>query len=305
MATMTPVRHKSGADLFAEDICRLHDRLEFRGLPDAITGEPLHCYDTGDGLLTFAVRDGQIPERYLRGILGFRFAQYIRLGWISRELVYRRALYHEPLRPPTGVPDVHVLSLCLSSGKIRGYVGLAGSKDPAALPLDAPERHRYATEVAHDIDMLAPYARPQLTTHRVFEVKRFLRDQNMGALPLAALVPWHIVLGFGRSLLALGGPGRDVLAIGDAKEHIAMRHLRLMGLDLDVIHGTSPRLARDDINWPIYDQEVLAKPFIGQLPATYADDMDLIDSFLTEAKGRAPVRDLVAALVRRRSEVGP
>jgi hypothetical protein len=290
---------------YVAGICKLHEDLGFRGLPDAVTGDPLHVHESGDGLLTLAVRDSQLPARYLRGILGFRFSQYLRLGWISPELTYQRALYHEPLRRHDGVEDVHILTLSVTTGKILGYVGLAGSMDPAPLPLDAPVRSRLTTEIAHDINMLAPYAAPGWNTHQVFEVKRFLRNQAMPAVPIAALVPWHIVLGFGRTLLTLGGEARRVLPVGDAKESVAIRHLRLMGLRLDVVHGTSPSLPGTDLYWPIYQQDELAKPFVGRLPETYAGDMDIIEAYLEDARGEASVRPLVATLTRRRQEVGP
>ncbi|MBC3840831.1 hypothetical protein GXW82_12695 [Streptacidiphilus sp. 4-A2] len=203
-------------------------------------GEPLHRHEHGDGLVTIAVRDSQLPLRYLRGVLGFRLSQYLRLGWICPALVQQRALYHEPARPPYGVEDVHIITLGQADGRILGYVGLSGSYDQVPLALDAPDRPRLTTETAHQVDLLRRYAGPGLDTHRVFEVKRFLRNLDMERGTQASLVPWHIVLGFGRSLLALGGPQRRVLAVGDAKEQVAIRHLLLMGLDLEVVGAPRP-----------------------------------------------------------------
>jgi hypothetical protein len=150
------------------------------------------------------------------------------------------------------------------------------------------------------VDLLAARAAPGWTVHHVFEVKRFLRDQAMPPGPAATRVPWHVVLGFGRTLLRLGGPDRRVLVVGDAKERVAMRHLELMGLDLEVVHGTSPSLPRTDPNWPIYAQENLAKPFIGAIPPSYADDVRTIEEHLSYHPGEEPVRALISKLWQRR-----
>ncbi|MDH6124049.1 hypothetical protein [Kitasatospora sp. GP82] len=300
--TLTADQPTAVAGRYTASILRLHERLHYPGLLEAVRGEPLHHHDHGDGLVTLAVRDSQLPLRYLRGILGFRLAQYLRLGWICPSLVQRAALFHEPFRPAHGVEDVHIVTLSAESGRILGYVGLSGSYDPEPLPLDAPGRPRLATELAHRIDLLGPYAAPELHTHHAFEVKRFLRDQSMPPGALASLVPWHIVLGFGRSLLALGGPQRRMLAVGDAKEEVAIRHLTLMGLDLTVVDGTSPSLPRSELMWPIYEQDTIAKPFVGRLPEGFRADMDTIETYLTEARGTRNAHALVEQLARRRKE---
>ena len=79
-----------GQDLvrrFADDIVKLHGRLSFRQLPDAIVGDPLYLSeDFGDGLVTITFSDGQIPARYMKGVLGFRLAQYLKLAAKSPSL---------------------------------------------------------------------------------------------------------------------------------------------------------------------------------------------------------------------------
>ncbi|MBC3840830.1 hypothetical protein GXW82_12690 [Streptacidiphilus sp. 4-A2] len=54
--------------------------------------------------------------------------------------------------------------------------------------------------------------------------------------------------------------------------------------------------------WPIYQQETIAKPFVGRIPQTFADDMDTIDAYLAESRGTRDARPLVELLVRRRKE---
>lgn len=264
---------------YARDIVRLHERLSYRRLPMEMEGDPLSLVeDPGAALVTVTGRDSQFPSRYLRGLLGFRLAQYLRLNWISADAVHRSAVFHEPLPHPRAVQNIHTVTLCTRSGKIRGYVGLACSADPESLPLDSAGRVPFPTEAAHGVDLLGRYARPGLGTHQAYEFKRFLRDQTMARGEQYVRVPWHLILGMGEAVLALDGAVRIVL--GDAKEHVALRHLRLVGFDLHVVEGTSPRLDESDPMAPIYRQRVMAKPFVAPVPADAVWYQDVVRSHL-------------------------
>ena len=281
---------------YAEGIITLHDRMTYGRLPEQISGDPLHVHQSGDGLLTLAVRDSQVPHRYLLGMLGFRIAQYLRLGWVSQPVVYRDALFHEPLRPAAGQEDIHVVSLCLTTGRIRGYAALAGSRDPGPLPLDDPERTRLSVEKDHKIDLMGPCAAEGWTTHQVYEAKRLLRDQTMPRGELGARVPWHVLMAWGRALMVLEEFLPRVLVAGDAKESGSLRHLRRMGFRLDVVEGTSPGLPETDLLWPIFQTDEQAKPFVGRLGPDFARRMDTISAFLARPLGSEPVGTLLGEL---------
>ncbi|MER7727198.1 hypothetical protein [Streptomyces sp. NPDC096323] len=290
---------------YVADIIELHERLSYRQLPAEIDGAPLnYAEDEQSGLITVTARDSQFPARYLRGILGFRLAQYLRLSWISADRVYRTAAYHEPLPRPGGIESIHTVTLCSRTGRIRGYVGLSCSSDAMSLPLDSSRRTPFPTEVAHGVDLLAPYARPGLGTHQVFEIKRFLRDQ---AMPLGIQhdrVPWHLMLGMGDAMIQLGDAIR--LVLGDAKEHVALRHLRLGGFDLRVIEDTSPSLPASDPLAPIYHQGIVAKPFVAPVPDDLPWYRDVIRSYLDGTSDLTSHHDMVARLAgRRRKTDGP
>jgi hypothetical protein len=281
---------------YVEGIIRLHDRMTYPSLPEQIRGDPVHVHQSGDGLLTLAVRDSQLPHRYLIGLLGFRLAQYLRLGWVSQPIVYRDALFHEPLRPAVGQEDIHVVSLCLATGRIRGYAALAGSRDPDPLPLDGPGRTRLSVEKDHKVDLMGRYAAEGWTTHQVYEAKRLLRDQTMPRCELGARVPWHVLMAWGRALMALDDSLPRVLVAGDAKESGSLRHLRRMGFRLDVVEGTSPGLPETDLLWPIFVTGEQAKPFIGRLGPDFAQRMDTISAFLARPLGSEPVSALLDEL---------
>lgn len=296
--------HPGAVERFSRDIVDLHGRLTFEGLPEAVRGEPVHRHDSGDGLLTLAFRDSQLPQRYLLGLHGFRLAQYLRLGWVCEVQVHQRALFHEPMRPRHGQEDVHVVCLCLRTGRIQGYAALAGSRDPEPLPLDAPERRLLAVEKDHRVRLLDPCAEPGLTTHHIYEAKRLLRDQAMPRGDLAARVPWHVLLAWGQALWAAGGGGHRALVAGDAKERGSLRHLRLMGFRLDVVEGTAPSLPRTDLLWPIFESAEVAKPFVGRMPDSFPGNLEAIAAFLDGPPGARPVAALIEELSERTLEPG-
>ncbi|MCX4966050.1 hypothetical protein OHA98_14590 [Streptomyces sp. NBC_00654] len=293
-AVVAEPRAHPSAVRFAEDIVRLHRRLSFAGLPDAVGGQPLYLRESRDGdLLTLAVRESQLPRRYVLGIQGFRLAQFLERGWVCRSHLHRLAAFHEPLRPPHPVDDVHVVALSPATGKILGYTFLAGSLDAEPLPLDSPARARLSVERDHGLDLLGRAAAPGWTTHRVYEAKRQLRAAGMPRGVLATRIPWHVMAGMGRSLLALGGPRGRVMVAGDAKEGGSFRHLELMGLDLDIVHGPPPNVPRTDLFWPLFDTDLHAKPFLARLPGTFAGDMGAIEGYLADADDDRSIRVLM------------
>ena len=287
---------------YVADIVRLHSELDFRGLADHLIGQPIHFrQDDQYELITLTVLDDQLPLRYLNGVLGFRMAQYLRLGWMSERLVYEGAMFRETVDHPDGVQNLHTVTLSSRTGRIHGYIGLACTKDPAPLPLDDPARYRFATENAHDIDLVSRYAAPGLTTHQAFEIKRFVRDLEMQAGKAAEAVPWELLLSLGKSIVR--GDGRIGIMLGDAKEHRALRHFRLTGFDVHVETGTSPRLPETDVLAPIYDQDIVAVPFIAPVPPDLDDFMNVIQDSLAADAGIAPmVKRLMQLKGRRRRQ---
>jgi hypothetical protein len=281
---------------FADDVVRLHGQLSFRRLPDAIKGEPLYFSDDiGDGLITMTVCDSQIPARYLKGVLGFRLAQYLRLGLISNELVYQGALFHEPnASSERAVENIHTVTLDAETGRILGYIGLVCSLDPESMPLDSPRRSRFPAESAHHVDIISRFAEPGLGSHQVYEIKRFVCDLSMERGGQRARVPWHLILGLGSGVVNLGDKVRIVL--GDSKESGALRHIRLLGMDPVVIDQTTPSLPKSELMWPSYTQKVLAKPFAAPVPDHAPHVLALLRASLRGDVGPTSERGLLAEL---------
>ncbi|BCL28599.1 hypothetical protein ACFFS2_30330 [Streptomyces aurantiacus] len=296
-AERSPAREQ---ERYVSDIVRLHSTLDFRSLPDHVVGDPLYCgYDPRDELITLTVEDDQLPPRYLNGIMGFRLVQYLRLGWLSPQLVYERAVFRETAQHPQGVQNIHTVSLCTRTGRIRGYIGLGCSQDPLSMPLGHPDRGRFSTEAAHGIDLLSRFAADGTGTHQAFEIKRFVRDLNLPPGPGTERVSWHLLLGLGRAICQAGDRMRVLL--GDAKENVAIRHFRLTGFDLQIDRGTTPRLPETDLMAPIYRQPVTAVPFVARVHADLGDYMDLIGDYLGDGPAAMTLPDMVAAMTARRS----
>ncbi|HWF36018.1 MAG TPA: hypothetical protein VG295_11615 [Solirubrobacteraceae bacterium] len=288
--------HSNRVQYYAENLVRRQARCRYLGLADAIGGEPLvRLEGYGDGLTTVSVRESQLAWGHLCGVLGFRLAQFLQTGLMDPELVYRRELVHEPLVPATGPETIHTVTLT-ESGQIVGYIALVASPDPEPLALEDPARRPFPAEVAHQVELLSRYAAPGRTSHNAYEVKRFVRDHSLARGMQRDRVPWHLILAIGK--VGLQTPEIE-LVLGDSSERGALRHLRLVGFELDVVEGTKPALPRSELMWPSYELPAhrLAKPFVGAVPSDLADYMEAIESGLVELDAEASQREAVARLV--------
>lgn len=290
-----PTEARGAAERYVRNLIRMHAELRHPGLADAVQGEPLCRLDGyGDGLTTVSVRESQLPEPFLRGVLGFRLAQFLQAGLMDPALVYQQGLVHEPVILSKGPETIHTITVT-DSGRIVGYIALVGSADATPLPLDSPVRARFPAEVAHDVDLLASYASSGWTSHNAYEVKRFVREQSMPRGAQRDRVPWHLILAIGKIGLRLG---HIHVVLGDSSERGALRHLRLVGFDLVVVEGTNPCLPRSELMWPSYDfpPEKLAKPFAGAVPHDLAEFMEAIESGLADVGAEAQ-RKAVSRLI--------
>jgi len=263
------------AHRYASEIIRLHEKLRFQRLPDAIDGDPIVSFADPAGLTTLSVTESQLPLRYLRALLGFRLAKFLENGFMDPELALRHALYHEPVERRAGQETLHVVTMD-SAGQIVGYAALYGAQDASPEPLDSPRRRPFPAEVAHSVDLLSRFAAPGLDSHHVYETKRMVRDPSMTSSSCGGRVPWHLILGLGITLLT-----REAGAVlGDARQGGALRHLRAVGFSPVVIDGTRPTLPRTELMWPSYRNPVVAKPFAALVPPRFGRVLQVIHDVL-------------------------
>ncbi len=304
-AQFTPgVEASAAAQRFTDELVRFHAEARYPGIVQAIEGRPLLLLDNyDDGLTTFGVRESQLPERYVRAIMGFRLAQFLQVGWMDPILAYERELSHEPLVPPAGPETIHTVTLT-ETGAIVGYIGFVGAPDASPMPLDTPARALFPVEAAHNVELLSPFAAPGRTTHSVWEIKRFARSRSMPRGAQRDRVPWHLILALGRIAIAIGDEAQVIL--GDSGDRGALRHLRLVGFELVVVEDTDPWLPRTELMWPSYQvpKAQRSKPFVGEIPADVGDYMDAIELGLVEDRCADWQKKAIARLVQLHQAAG-
>jgi hypothetical protein len=276
MTTSDTISAQTKQVRFTDDILSMHSKLRFGALLQEIEGEPLcRLSGLGDGLTTITVRQSQIPDRYLRGILGFRLSQFLRSGLMSVDVAYLNGLAHEPMVETA--ETIHTITMT-ESGEIIGYIGCVASADLVPVPLDGAGRRHFPAEFAHRIDLVSPLASSELRTDHVFEIKRFTRSSLILDPQLGAKACWHLLLSLGKTIVAPDSMIKIIL--GDSRESRALRYLRLIGFEPTVINGTKPSLPRTDLMWPSYEQEKLVKPFIAHVPTDFANFLEVVESGL-------------------------
>lgn len=271
--TITALHHETAptpekdcvAQRYTRDIRHLHDVLRWGRIYDELAGVGTAYRVRRNGVVTVAAQTKDIPHRYLLGLAGFRLAQYLRVGYASNEVTFRQALFCEPITAlnPT---DWHALALDETSGEILGYLELAGNGDGIPQPVHgASNRNPFPVEQAHRIDLFQAVApRRDLTTHTVWEAKRFVHNGNIQRKDLRLRVSLELLLAMGR-IVESAYPA--VLAvIGDAEAHVALRHVVLLGLHATVVTGTVPRLPDDDLTHPMYITRDVVEPFYAEVP---------------------------------------
>ncbi|MEU7040702.1 hypothetical protein AB0A77_06535 [Streptomyces varsoviensis] len=252
---------------YIADILRLHSRLSFGGLAGRLHRTDSHVYRAahGKGVITTAAPTEAIPERYLLGLAGFRLSEYLRAGYASEDIVFDNSLFCEPVQ---GIhqSDIHVITTDQETGRILGYVSLAHSEDHSPRPLDAPDRRLFPCEQAHNLRLLSLLPPSDgLTTHSVREVKRFVQAHSLTDRTLRLRVMLGLLAGISGILCQERHTTR--MLIGDVEKHVALRHLVLLGLDVHLLDGTTPRLGLKELMHPMYVTREKVYPFLAHLPS--------------------------------------
>ena len=251
------------SDRYAADVVSLNRDLSFRNLVHQDAAIFTHFAERGDGLVTLAVPTRHLPHRYLIGLQGFRLAQYLQLGWACSDVAYRQAIFCEPIGV-THADDEHIITMT-PSGRILGYVSLATNGDGETRDLFDPERASYPVEEAHGInifDHVAPL--PGVRTHEVRELKRFVHSRTLADRTQRLRVTLELLHGLGQAVAATAPAVRTL--IGDVEEHVALRHLLMAGLEVQLVEGTAPQLTDHDLLKHAYTERASVKPFVSHLP---------------------------------------
>lgn len=279
---------------YIQDILRMHSRLSFHGMAGELQKNDALLYQAnhGRGLVTLVAHTDQIPERYLIGLAGFRLAEYLQAGFASEELVFGRSLFCEPIRE-FHQDDTHVITIDEETGRILGYVALAHSQDPEPRRLADPGRLPFPCEEVHSIRLQTalpdlPHVRA-LETRHIREVKRLAHNHTVTARDLRLRITLELLAGVTMAVYAERDSIR--LLIGDVEEHIALKHLVLLGLDVYLLTGTTPKLSRQDLMHPRYFNAEKVLPFYSWIPPV--EDVAQVGKQLEQAAAAlSPIRAL-------------
>lgn len=283
---------------YVQDILRMHSRLSFHGMAAELRRNDALLYrsDHGQGLTTLAAHTTAIPDRYLLGLAGFRLSEYLQAGFASEDLVFNRSLFCEPIQEFHDT-DTHIITIDTDTGRILGYVALAHSKDPQPRPLTAPDRSLFPCEEAHAMRLhtALPDA-AELCTHQIREIKRLAHAHSVTDRSLRLRITLELLAGITMAIHAEGNSTR--LLIGDVEEHVALRHLVLLGLEVHLLTGTTPGLSQHNLMHPMYVTREKVLPFYTWIPE--AEEVIRRGKLLEEAAASASplraLRELLAQL---------
>lgn len=277
---------------YARDILALQDGLNFRSLLKTGSADSTYHARRPGGLLTLGLRTDQLGDRHLLGLQGFRLAQYLQLGWVCEDVIASRGMFCEPTQGLRD-DDLHMVTMS-ESGEILGYLGLVGTEDVTPLELRDPARAPFPVEKAHGINLFDVVdAGDAMTTDQVRELKRFVHRRSMTDRGLRLRVTLELLLAAGT--LVLGLPTTR-LVVGDVEEHVALRHLMMVGLRIRLIEGTQPQLTERDYLHLAYEKRATVKPFVAEVPAAdeIAARMRRLDAVLSSNDPGSGTRQLIA-----------
>jgi cyclic nucleotide-binding protein len=234
------------------------------------------------GAAVVAVPTTSLPAAAMAGLLQFRLAQYLDIGFIDRRLAHRAAMRSEPASV-VAPGDIHVVAGAPGTGEVLCYAVLEQPPDAVAgCRLRSPDRPLYPVERVHGAGL---YQRlpilPDLRVAKVRELGRFVKNQR----PAAAreLVARAVVeLGVAVFRLVAGALRLTLDAVvGDLEEHVAKQNLDFFHIPSVVIHGTVPYQPSASYLYPryqlhtVYPFACLASDVYTALPRLHAIDQAL------------------------------
>lgn len=193
------------------------------------------------GISVTAVRTRALDHEQLVALMRYRLAQYLAIGFVDAERVYREHLHHEPL-DHVAPDDVHVVAGDAETGELVCY---AAMRSIAGAPPDATVRMRdrplFPAEEVHGWGIYQRLRElPDIRVSRVRELGRFVKNQAFAPLDHRAIRgPIEVATAFFR---LLGEELRDEIdaGVGDFEEGVAMQNFAYFHVPMAVLHGTVP-----------------------------------------------------------------
>jgi hypothetical protein len=243
----------AAADFFAEEVISRGAAVRVPGLLTSPPAGALYRVAGRHGVAVAALPTTSLTRGDVASLLRFRLAQYLDIGFVDRQIAYRRQMRTEP-ESIVAPGDVHVVAGHPDTGEILCYAVV--EEPPLAPPgsrVRSEHRALFPVEQVHGAGL---YNRlpilPDLPVAKVREMGRFVRNQRPAAgRDLVARAVVEVCVAVFR---LMAGPMRmDVDAvIGDLEENVAKHNLDFLHVPCAVIHGTVPYLGGASHLYPRY-----------------------------------------------------
>lgn len=253
----TELRRSAGGDdrvaAFCREVVAAGTRVR---LPHLLRSPPpgsLYHQEERHGVTVVAAPTTGLAARTLAGLLRFRLAQYLDIGFIDRHLAWQREMRTEPASV-VAPGDIHLVAGVPATGEVLCYAVLEQPPDaPGGCRLRSTNRPLYPVERVHGAGL---YQRlpilPDLPVAKVRELGRFAKNRHPAAsreLVTRAVVELGVaVFRLAAGPLRLGLDG----VIGDLEEHVAKQNLDFFHVPSVVIHGTVPYQPNASYLYPRY-----------------------------------------------------
>jgi hypothetical protein len=248
-----PVSESAGLDNdFINEILEEARALRLPGLCGD-RADALYEVSRGD-VTVVALRTTALTDDELDGLLLYRLAHYLNVGFVNVPLVIKNGWRREPAGSVTA-RDVHIVAADARSGEILCYAAIRAVD---TLDDDAPMRstnrvllpveHEHGRGVFNRLNRLS-----DLPVGRVRECGRFVKNQFTPVFDPGGLrSPVEVCVAIFR--LLIGPLNEEVDAVvGDFEEEVARRNLAYFHIPLVMIEGTLPYVAADSYILPRYD----------------------------------------------------
>jgi len=229
------------ADIFAEEVISRGAAVRVPGLLASPPVGALYRVAGRHGVAVAAVPTTSLTRDEVASLLSFRLAQYLDIGFVDRQVAYRRQMRTEP-ESIVAPGDVHVVAGDPDTGEILCYAVV--EEPPLAPPGSRVRSEHRALFPVEQIHGAGLYNRlpilPDLPVAKVREMGRFARNQRPAVgRDLVARAVVEVCVAVFR---LMAGPMRMQVdaVIGDLEESVAKHNLDFLHVPCVVIHGTVP-----------------------------------------------------------------
>jgi hypothetical protein len=194
-----------------------------------------------------------LSEQERLGILRYRLAQYLLLGYFDASVVERERMEHEP-RDVVTEDDIHLVAGDERSGQILCYATLraAAVADATALMRDLdrpvfPVERAFGRAVYQRLTGLG-----DVPVATVREFGRFVKNQAVDKLD-ERLIRSAAEVGLALAQVLRGPLRDDVRAlVGGLEEHVVKRTFDVLQFPVVTVHGAVPYVPESSYTWPLY-----------------------------------------------------